>query len=102
MDEYEDIKTPEQKAMKAMEEVNEHKAVDDIVLTKERKPLTPEQKKHISNWHRNYEKRTYRRYIWLMRYDQDHDIIDYIENMKTQGVTPTQLMKDLVRKELEK
>lgn len=63
---------------------------------KKRKTHTSAAVKH------RYDKKTYQQIYVIVRKDTDKDILDYLEEMKTEyGYTPTQIFKDLIRKEIE-
>lgn len=85
-----------------MDEIEPQKEVDDKILGKKKRELSPEQKKRYQDHHNEYLKKTYHRYIWLAHYEKDKDIIDYLEEQKSKGISPTQLIKDLIRKEINK
>lgn len=58
-----------------------------------------EQRKRWNNYQNGYAKKNYKSYNLKMNKEHDHDIIDYIEKS---GETPTQVVRRLVRNEINK
>lgn len=52
---------------------------------------------------RRYNDKTYKRVTLFLRKVEDEDVINYLKTIKDRdGISPSQFMKDLVRKEMDK
>ena len=96
---YDEIKTREQEIEEIMKDVEAQKKVDDKVLTKPKRELTPEQKARQYEYERASHKRIYKDLHVTLNKNHHQDVIEYTEQSDK---SPTQIYIDLVRKELNK
>lgn len=60
----------------------------------------PEQRKHWNDYNREYAKKHFRTINLKLRFDEDKDIIDYINSHK--GISLSQLVRDAIRQLIKK